>query len=182
MVYIILVGDRGHLGLVSHEPYRPPHVGGDHTLEASLPEEAVNGLGLVPALGQRHFWQKGGSFRFPRSLYHSILMPCTPRSQSVQSAPSSNWQRMETETWRLVSSCRVTGLNLESFMALVMAYSRSPSWRSISLNVPMQPTIIKPLNFYQYISSIFSDCRNLYCVYQILTYGCYIMHSIQGVL
>ena len=65
MVYIILVGDSSHLGLVSHEPYRPPHVGGDHTLEASLPEEAVNGLGLVPALGQRHFWQKGGSFPVP---------------------------------------------------------------------------------------------------------------------
>ena len=28
---------------------------------------------------------------------------------------------------------------LESFMALVMAYSLRPSWRSISLKVPMQP-------------------------------------------
>ena len=28
---------------------------------------------------------------------------------------------------------------LESFMALVMAYSLSPSWRSMSLKVPIQP-------------------------------------------
>ena len=28
---------------------------------------------------------------------------------------------------------------LESFMALVMAYSLRPSWRSISLKVPIQP-------------------------------------------
>ena len=32
---------------------------------------------------------------------------------------------------------------LESFMALVMAYSLRPSWRSISLKVPIQPEIRK---------------------------------------
>ena len=38
----------------------------------------------------------------------------------------------------LMSDMTVTAY-LESLMALVMAYSLSPSWRSISLKVPMQP-------------------------------------------
>lgn len=69
--------------------------------------------------------------------------------------------RMETETVSLGSSSRDIGENLESFKALVMAYSRRPKnvectrnqwktfykdyeqtvpeWRSIALNVPMHP-------------------------------------------
>ena len=65
VVDVVLVGDGDHLTLVSHEPYRPPDLRGDGALEASLPQEAVNGLGLVPALREWHFRQKGGSLPVP---------------------------------------------------------------------------------------------------------------------
>lgn len=47
---IVLVGDGEHLRLVPHQADAPPHLGRDGPLEAALPQETVDGLGLVPAL------------------------------------------------------------------------------------------------------------------------------------
>ena len=50
MLEIVLVGDGEHLRLVPHQADAPPHLGRDGPLEAALPQETVDGLGLVPAL------------------------------------------------------------------------------------------------------------------------------------
>ena len=79
VVDVVLVGDSDHLTLVSHEPYRPPDLRGDAALEAALPQEAVNGLGLVPALREWHFRQKGGSLPIP-----ALAEPLYPDAVSAQ--------------------------------------------------------------------------------------------------
>lgn len=79
VVDVVLVGDSDHLTLVSHEPYRPPDIRGDGALEAALPQEAVNGLGLVPALREWHFRQKGGSLPVP-----ALAEPLYPDAVSAE--------------------------------------------------------------------------------------------------
>ena len=59
---IVLVGHRQHLRLIPHQPDAPPHLRGDGALESSLPQQTVNGLCLVPALGQGHFGEESCSF------------------------------------------------------------------------------------------------------------------------
>ena len=75
MVDVVLVRDRDHLTLVPHEPYRPSDLRGHCALKASLPEEAVDGLGLVPALREGHFRQKCGSLPVP-----ALAQPLYPNS------------------------------------------------------------------------------------------------------
>lgn len=83
MVEVVSVGDRDHLRLVPDQPYASPHVRSHGTFEASLPEETVDSLDLVPALGSRHFWQESGSFLAASlviKLYSDAMGPQVPVS------------------------------------------------------------------------------------------------------
>ena len=62
VVEVVSVGDGDHLRLVSDQPYTSPHLRGHRTFVSPIPEETVDSLDLVPALGSRHFWQESGSF------------------------------------------------------------------------------------------------------------------------
>lgn len=81
MVEVVGVCDRDHLRLVADQPYASPHLRSDSPLVSPLPEEAVNSLDLVPALGSRHFWQKSGSFLAASlviKLYSDAMSPQVP--------------------------------------------------------------------------------------------------------
>jgi len=79
MVEVVSVCDGDHLGLVSHQPYASPHIRSHRTFKASFPQETVDSLNLVPALGSRHFWQKSGSF-----LATSLVMELYPDAMGPQ--------------------------------------------------------------------------------------------------
>jgi len=55
VVEVVLVGHGHQLGLVADQADLAPHVLVHLAPPAALPQEAVDGLDLVPALGQRHF-------------------------------------------------------------------------------------------------------------------------------
>lgn len=83
MVEVVSVGDRDHLRLVPDQPYASPHIRSHGTFEASLSEETVDSLDLVPALGSRHFWQESGSFLAASliiKLYSDAMSPQVPVS------------------------------------------------------------------------------------------------------
>jgi len=78
---ILLVGDGQHLRLVPHQADAPSHLRCDGPLEASLPQQTVDSLRLVPALSQGHFWQECGSFSVPSltdPLYPDAVCPQLP--------------------------------------------------------------------------------------------------------
>ena len=60
VVEVVLIGAAEQLGLVPHQPHPAPQLGGHRALVAALPQQTVDSLHLVPALGARHLGQEGG--------------------------------------------------------------------------------------------------------------------------
>ena len=86
VVEVVLVGAAEQLGLVPHQPHPAPQLGGHRALVAALPQQTVDSLHLVPALGSRHLGQEGGGlpgahsniaagdFLAQRRISHSIAI------------------------------------------------------------------------------------------------------------